>query len=260
MIATFKNTAFGIAVCAVTSLTAVSAYATSTANTMVDLELALLVDVSGSIDDTEFALQKQGYVNAFKSAAVQNAIEDGTNQAIAVSMMYWSAGSQQDLAIDWTLVTDASDFADLIDATTRPFNNTTAPGSAINAITPTFDTNLFDAMRQVIDVSGDGIQNAGADTSDARDAALLAGVDAINGITIGDAAGLGDWYNANIKGGDDAFVLQASSFMAFEDALKTKLVAEITDTPPAVPLPAPALLLIAGLGTLGAAARKRKAS
>jgi hypothetical protein len=214
----------------------------------VDLELALLVDVSGSISTSEFNTQKQGYVNAFNSAAVQNAISSGTEGKIAVAMMYWSSAGQQQLAIDWTEVTIASDFANLISATTRPFNNSTAPGSAINAIVPTFTSNAFDAPRQVIDVSGDGEQNAGASTSTARDNALLAGIDTINGIYIGGSA-LGDWYNANIKGGTNGFVLQATGFDTFGTAVQRKLTAEISGNQ--IPLPLPAVLLLSGLGGLG---------
>lgn len=248
-----RQTALGIAVAATTTLSAFSAHAI-VANTQVDLELALLVDVSGSINSTDFNLQKQGYVDAFNSAAVQTAINAGTHGSIAVTLMYWSGAGQQSTAIDWVEVSNASDFATLINGTTRPYNSLTAPGSAINAITPTFASNAFDGTRQVIDVSGDGSENSGADTSDARDAALLAGIDTINGIYIGGSS-LGDWYDNNIVGGTKAFSIQAANFSSFGTAIEQKLVAEIT---PTVPLPAPALMLIAGLGALGTAARKRK--
>ena len=36
----------------------------------VDTELALLVDVSGSVSGAEFNLQRQGYIDAFNNPAV----------------------------------------------------------------------------------------------------------------------------------------------------------------------------------------------
>ena len=65
-----------------------SAYATS-----VDLELALLVDVSGSVNSSEYALQRDGYKNAFLSNAVQNAILGGTYKSIAVTYIEWDSSA-----------------------------------------------------------------------------------------------------------------------------------------------------------------------
>lgn len=43
--------------------------------TPVSLELLLLVDVSGSISNSEYNLQKNGYADTFRSASIQNLIE-----------------------------------------------------------------------------------------------------------------------------------------------------------------------------------------
>ena len=45
----------------------------------VDVELQMLVDVSGSVDSNEFNLQRDGYVSAFRSASIQNAILNKSN-------------------------------------------------------------------------------------------------------------------------------------------------------------------------------------
>ncbi|WGV25046.1 DUF1194 domain-containing protein [Halotia branconii] len=72
----------------------VSALAVSTtakAATLVDLELSLLVDVSGSISTTEFNLQKQGYVDAFANASLFNDfISKGNTGKIAANLIYWA--------------------------------------------------------------------------------------------------------------------------------------------------------------------------
>jgi hypothetical protein len=224
--------------------------------TTVGLELSLLVDVSGSIDYTEFNLQKTGYVNAFNSAAVQNAILNSTDHSIAVNLIYWSSATEQSQVVGWTIidsVASAQAFAAAIAATTQIFEDSTAPGSAINYAVTKF-TNGIDSVRQVIDVSGDGVKNDGADTITARNAALAAGIDQINGLPIlGSEYGLEAWYQNNIQGGTDSFTMAATTFTDFSTAIEAKLVREITG----VPEPASIVLLVTMLGLSGFAARRK---
>ena len=218
----------------------------------VALELALLVDVSGSVDDTEFALQRNGYVQAFQSAAIQNAII--ARGGIAVTYIVWSGAAQQNQQVGWTVITNAAEsnaFAAAIAATPQVFQGLTAPGSAINFATPLFN-NGIDSNRQVIDVSGDGQENDGANTATARNNALAAGIDAINGLAIGDAALLA-WYQNNIVGGPTGFALQANDFADFASTVQTKIGREITGT-----VPEPGTLALLGLAGVGFAAFRRR--
>ena len=225
----------------------------------VDLELSLLVDVSGSVDDAEFALQRDAYVNAFNNPVIISAIQSGAIGSIAVNYIYWSGAAQQDEAVGWTQISDAATgtaFAADITAAPRPFANFTAPGSALNFAAPLFGGNGFEGTREVIDVSGDGSENDGADTSDARDAALAGGIDAINGIVIGGSASVLAFYVANIQGGVGSFTLTAATFPEFADALDQKLIREIVGD--AVPEPLTASLGLIALGALAAATNRRR--
>jgi len=224
----------------------------------VGLELALLIDVSGSVSNSEYNLQMQGYQQAFNNPLVQTAIANNPTGSIAVAVIQWSSSSSQQLSISFTQITSATAgaFGDQIGALARAFSGSTAPGSAINFATPLFAANSFDAPRQVIDVSGDGDQNSGADTSDARDAAVAAGIDTINGVTIGGGASLFNFYVNNIQAGPGSFVLAANSFADFAGVIVDKLVREVS--PPGIPVPAAAALFGAGLLGLALVARTRR--
>lgn len=218
----------------------------------VGLELALLVDVSGSVSTTEYDLQKVGYISAFQNPTVQAAI--AASGGLAVTYIEWSGASQQAQVVGWTHVTDATSanaFAAAIAATSRAFSGSTAAGSAIIYATPLFFSNSFDGSRLVIDVSGDGEENDGTNTAAARNVALAAGITTINGLAIGPASLL-SWYTANIIGGTNAFAVGVSNFADFEAAIERKLVREIVGTP------TPAAVALFGLGLVAMGFARRR--
>jgi len=201
--------------------------------TNVNTEMQLLMDVSSSVDNAEFLLQRGGYEAAFRDPDVIDALSVGCPntpaKGLAVSFVYWSGGAEQQVAVPFSFLNDATSsnlFADAIASAARPFSGLTGPGSAINFAVPLF-TNAFDGDKIVIDVSGDGTKNSGVDTSDARDAALAGVVDVINGIVISPNPTVVDFYKDNIIGGQGSFLLEALTFADFEEAIEKKILLEI---------------------------------
>jgi hypothetical protein len=236
-----------------TCLLALVLVATPAQATSVDLELLLLVDVSGSVDANEYALQKTGYVNAFNDADVHARIAATTN-GIAVAYAEWSGDAEQSVRVNWAHLTDAASamaFASAISSATRmsPFN-LTAPGSAINWGVPLFDNNGFEGGPLVIDISGDGSENDGDDTQEAAETAFSDGV-RINGLPIlTDDANLDTWYQTNIVTPGGGFLVVANSFDDFEAAIKRKIVTEI--------IPEPGTIALLGLGFAGLVVVRRR--
>jgi hypothetical protein len=202
----------------------------------VDLALVLAVDASGSVDQTRFELQKQGYVAAFRHPRVIGAIQSGPTQSIAVIMMQWTGPSLQVTAVPWTRLSDAASanaFADAIAKSPRAlFGGGTSISGAIDTAMALLFDNPFRAMRRVVDISGDGANNRGRPAALARDEAVRAGV-GINGLPILTLEpDLDRYYEQNVIGGPGAFMIAAKSYETFADAILKKLIAEIANVQP----------------------------
>jgi len=208
----------------------------------VDLELALAVDVSGSIDEEEAQLQRDGYVAAFRDPAVIRAIEHGMLGRIAVTYYEWAGFERVRVIVDWTVVSDeksAHAFADLLRLEPPRTVRRTSISTAIDFGVPYFGRNDFEGTRRVIDISGDGANNSGDLVTRARDRAVAAGV-TINGLPIMNGRpgpfgwppieDLDLYYRDCVIGGSGAFLVVANSFDEFAEAVRRKLILEIAGT------------------------------
>jgi len=199
----------------------------------VDLLLVLAVDASGSVDTRRFELQRRGYAEAFASREVMDAIAAGENHAIAVTLVEWSGAGHQRQMVGWTLVEDtasAESFGSALAEVSRAFSDWTSISSAIDYSAALFADAQVDSMRRVIDISGDGINNNGRSVTEARDAAVDAGI-TLNGLPIlTEYPNLDAYYRDNVIGGPGAFALAASDFNSFGAAILGKLVREIAGT------------------------------
>jgi hypothetical protein len=208
----------------------------------------LAADVSNSIEESKFELQRSGYAAAFSNPRVVEAIRGGPNGRVAVAFVEWSGILQQKVVIDWTVISDdqtARQFGDRVLEAPRAFvKNSTSISAGIDFATAQFDRAPYEARRRVIDVSGDGDNNSGRDVAVARDDAVAKGV-TINGLVIltdppsrsesphtHPSGGLADYYRSNVIGGPGAFVMVAEDPNSFGKALIKKLIAEIAHVVP----------------------------
>ena len=212
-----------------------------------DLLLALAADVSRSIDEGEFELQRKGYAAALSDPRVLAAIRGGSNGTIAVCFVEWSGAGEQMVVADWTVIRDDEDAGGLtatILAAPRSFIGRTSISGAIDFAMERFAAATARSSRRIIDISGDGTNNSGRPVTEARDQALAEGV-TINGLAIiidkpnpGYAfhtqppGGLPEWYRQNVIGGPGAFLRVVEDFRSFADAMTNKLVSEIAALAP----------------------------
>src|SRR3546814_3922807 len=91
-----------------TALLAMSGRVPAAELVAVDLELVLAVDVSRSMDPDEQALQRAGYIAAFRDPEVLRAIRSGPVGRIAVAYVEWAGAGLQRVILPWTLVGDAA--------------------------------------------------------------------------------------------------------------------------------------------------------
>jgi hypothetical protein len=212
----------------------------------VDLLLVLAADVSRSVEQPNFQLQRDGYAAALSDRRVLNAISEGMNRRIAVSFVEWSGHGNQKLVIDWMVVSDeksARAFGAQLAEAPRSFADRTSISGALEFSMAQFERSPFSARRRVIDVSGDGTNNSGRDVRMVRDEIVAQGV-TINGLAVPrdrplpwnpehthPPGGLAKYYEDNVIGGPRAFVITADGFEAFGEALIKKLIVEISGLP-----------------------------
>lgn len=205
----------------------------------VDLSLVIAVDVSDSIDTEELSLQRQGYANAFVRPEIVEAIKSGTYGRIAVAYFEWSDSSEQTLVIDWTIISDqasAQAFSARLQRAPIQKGHFTSISAAISYALGLLRRSPYQVERKVIDISGDGRNNDGPPLPPARAAALSWDV-TINGLPIENERSqesghlmpgqIAQYYQDEVIGGPNAFIVVAKSFADIERAIGRKLLREV---------------------------------
>jgi hypothetical protein len=224
-------------------LTAAAAQTPMSDAAKVDLELVLAVDISYSMDEDELRLQREGYVSAIVSKQVLDAIKEGVYGRIAVVYVEWAGTEQQTVLIDWQVIDgpeSARAFADKLVESSPNRAYRTSISAALDFSSRLFAQNNFEGTRRVIDISGDGPNNQGNLVTYMRDLVVAMGI-GINGLPLAlkapntgslDIQNLEDYYRECVIGGPGAFVIPISDKERFAEAIKTKLVLEISALEP----------------------------
>ena len=200
--------------------------------------LVLAVDISNSMDPEEQALQREGFIAAFRSPLVHDAIRKGAHGRVAVTYMEWAGTVVQQVVIPWTVIEnsdEAAGFANRLAASPIRRAPRTSISAAIDFAVLLLDGSGVEAMRRVIDISGDGANNQGRPVTNARNDALERGI-IINGLPImlkrsghWDIESLDLYYRDCVIGGPGAFMIPVRQREQFVEAVKTKLVREISE-------------------------------
>jgi hypothetical protein len=212
----------------------------------VDMLLVLAADVSRSVTEPKFRLQRDGTAAALSNPDVVKAILSGPNRRIAVCLVEWAAIGMQAVVVDWTVIAseaDARRFGDRTVEAPRSFAGSTSLSNAIDFASQQLARAPFTSDRRVIDISGDGNNNSGRPVTDARDEALEKGI-TINALVIltpegesfrpehtNPSGGLEKYFQENVIGGPGAFTVVAESHDSFGRALTKKLIQEIASLP-----------------------------
>lgn len=192
--------------------------------------LLLSIDVSGSIDAGDYRLQTEGLAFALADPEVAEALVKGQ---VALAVVQWSGAAEQALVLPWQRMLadpDVTRFAARAGAIPRAFSGSdTAVGQGLRFAAAQFAA-VPDCRRKVIDVSGDGQENAGFTDAKARAEAMVAGL-TINAIAIeepGPAFPISTYYRRRIitPGG---FVMSVRGLQDYAETLRLKLLRELVE-------------------------------
>jgi len=209
----------------------------------VDLELVLAADGSGSIDDEELRLQREGYAAAITHPRILAAIRGGYHQKIALAFVEWGGPMSQHTVVDWMVIDGpaaAEAFAGKLRAQPRMAEHYNSISEAIAYSTNLIASNAYDGRRKIIDISGDGPQINGRSLTEAK---LLAAAEriTINALVISTPGGgypgpsgepLDEHYRNDVIGGRGAFVVVAEGRDHFAQAILKKMILEIAARQP----------------------------
>jgi hypothetical protein len=209
------------------------------------LALALALDVSGSVDQTEYVLQMNGVAEALGDAEVQAALFAMPDVPVAMAIFEWSSSSYQRVIQDWVLLSTPADI-DALRARLLGWSRQVAPEATGLGAALEFGAGLMRrgpaCWDQTLDVSGDGKNNDWPIPQRLRNEGRL-GTMTVNALVVAreflstedmtpnGVAELSAYFQARIIHGPAAFVEVALGYEDYADAMRRKLLRELSTMP-----------------------------
>jgi hypothetical protein len=195
------------------------------------LALLLAIDVSRSIDWGDYRIQRDGLLAALADPEIRAALF-GPRDPVALAVLEWSGVAHQVVVADWTLIRTPADLAAVAAAVAArklpPERHATALGTALTRAREMIAAAPACA-ETVIDVSGDGRNNTGPAPAEAYALGDWTGI-RVNGLAIEQhEADLYAYYGAEVIRGPGAFVELAERQEDFPQAIRRKLIRELTE-------------------------------
>ncbi len=191
--------------------------------------LILALDVSASVSAEEYQLQQEGLAQALSAPDVVEAILG--QGGIWLSVFEWSGSRHQYMQVDWRFLSDEAGIyqaAQSIRSAQRSVTEfPTALGYALGYAMILMRELPEPCARRIIDVSGDGVNNAGFPPQSAYRAHDMAGI-MVNGLVIdGEIPSPLPYYETHVILGPGAFVEVTHSYSDYARAMRQKLLREL---------------------------------
>lgn len=194
------------------------------------LALILAMDVSKSVDSSEYDLQFRGMASAFRDADVQAAILQNA-EPVAVAAFEWSGEHHQKAISEWSFLLSHDDlerFAMAFEDHLRTvMGQRTAIGPAVGVAQKLLEGGP-DCIRRIVDVSSDGYNNEGPTPSQIFSSLNFSGI-TVNALVVGGIVrpALLDYYQREVLHGPDAFAMVTKDYTDYGEAIRMKLLREI---------------------------------
>lgn len=196
-----------------------------------EVALVIALDVSRSVDKYEYWLMRDGIGAAFLDEEVAGLIETLPG-GIMTTVTQWGGLGQQRQVIGWHSLQTRGQINGFVSDFTSQHRGfwmaDTAVAEALVHADLMFGPEVSECRRFVIDVSGDGVANAGAPVFPVSQAIGAKGI-TINGLVVqGARRDPVAWYRAEVIAGPFRFVEVANSYDDYRAAMVRKLVRELS--------------------------------
>ncbi len=201
--------------------------------------LVFALDVSSSVDETEYRQQLDGLAGALEDPLVLGAVLDDPDYPMAVAVFEWSSTDYSSLIVDWTVLGGENDVAGVA-GRLRTWARGVAPsetglGAGLR-VAAALLARAPECWEHTIDISADGRNNDGPSPLTVHEGGELLDT-TVNALLIGSAESEGDasddledlrlYLRENVVRGPGSFVAVAQSYDDYTAAMRRKLLKEI---------------------------------